>query len=292
MTEVIRERAPRRIPLPRLSRSQIRRFVTYVILTAVAIIWIYPLVWMLSSSFKPMAEFFTSLSLIPQTWDFQNYVNAWAGASIGHNFINSVIVTCSGVVIVLLLSSTMGYVLGRYRFPGKRLFIGLLGLLAFIPQGYTIVPIFDLISNMHLDGNLFGIILAQSGSAHIIIILLFAGYFAQIPKELEEAAIVDGAGFVRIFWQIMLPLAKPVIATGVILQFITSWNDFLIPLVLTLAQPGLRTLAVGIYFLQGVNEVQWTEMAAASVIALAPVVVVFLAMQRYFINGIAAAVKG
>ncbi len=292
MTTVIRERGPRRIALPRLSRSQIRRYVTYVILTAVAIIWIYPLVWMLSSSFKPMAEFFTSLSLIPQIWDFQNYVNAWTGASIGQNFINSVIVTCSGVVIVLLLSSTMGYVLGRYRFPGKRVFIAVLGLLAFIPQGYTIVPIFDLISNMHLDGNLFGIILAQSGSAHIIIILLFAGYFAQIPRELEEAAIVDGAGFVRIFWRIMLPLAKPVIATGVILQFITSWNDFLIPLVLTLAQPSLRTLAVGIYFLQGVNEVQWTEMAAASVIALAPVVVVFLAMQRYFINGIAAAVKG
>lgn len=275
----------------RLSRRQVRHYITYIILTAVCVVWIYPLLWMVSSSLKPLGEFFSGLNLIPQQLDFQNYVDAWVQADIGHNFVNSVIVTVSGIIIVILVSSAMGYVLGRYRFPGKRIVIGGMAALVLVPQGYTIIPIFDLITTMHLDGNLFGIILAESGSAHIIIILLFTGYFAAIPKDLEEAAVVDGAGFFRVFWSIMLPLAKPVIATGVILQFMTSWNDFLIPLALTLAQPNLRTLTVGIYFLQGVNETQWTEIAAASTIALVPIAIVFLALQRYFINGMAAAVK-
>ncbi len=280
-----------RVRRGRLRRSQIRRYVTYVVLTAVCFIWIYPILWMLSSSIKPLGEFFSGLSLIPQQVDFQNYVQAWQQANIGPDFINSVIVSVSGVLIVLFVSSTMGYALGRYRFPGRKVILAFLGVLVFIPQTYTIIPIFDLITNMHLDGNLFGIILAESGSANIIIILLFAGYFSQIPKELEEAATVDGAGFFRTFWQIMLPVAKPVIATGIILQFIASWNDFLIPLVLTLSQPALRTVAVGVYFLQGVNEVNWTELSAASSIALLPVIIVFLFLQRYFVEGIAAAVK-
>jgi ABC-type glycerol-3-phosphate transport system permease component len=288
MTTAVRE--GRRRP-SMLRPGQMRRYLTYLVLTAVCFIWIYPLLWMLSSSFKVPGQFFQGLGLFPQEIDFFNYPNAWTQASIGTDFVNTLIITVSGVLIVLFVSSTMGYALGRYSFPGKRIVIGFLGVLVLIPQGYTIIPIFDLITAMHLDGNLFGIILAESGSAHIIIILLFAGYFAQIPRELEEAATVDGAGFLRTFWQVMLPLAGPVIATGIILQFIASWNDFLIPLVLTLAQPALRTVAVGVYFLQGVNQTNWSELSAASTISLLPVVVVFLLFQRYFINGMAAAVK-
>jgi raffinose/stachyose/melibiose transport system permease protein len=279
------------LALPRPTRRQLRHSVTYAVLTAVCFVWVYPILWMFSSSLKSLGEFFSGLGLIPRQLDFDNYTLAWQQANIGPNFLNSVIVSIAGVIVVLFISSTMGYVLGRYSFPGRKLVFGILGALVFIPQTYTIIPIFDLITRMHLDGNLLGIILAESGSAHIIIILLFAGYFAQIPREVEEAAIIDGAGFVRVFWQIMVPLAKPVIATGIILQFIASWNDFLIPLVLTLARPALRTVAVGVYFLQGVNEVNWPELSAASSIALLPVIVVFLLLQRYFVEGISAAVK-
>ena len=291
-------RAPMRaVPLlgwlapPRLTRRQLRHYVTYAVLTIVCFIWIYPILWMFSSSLKTLGEFFSGLGLVPTHPDFENYVLAWQQANIGATFLNSVIVSISGVLIVLFISSTMGYVLGRYSFPGRKLVFGALGVLIFIPQTYTIIPIFDLITKMHLNGNLLGIILAESGSAHVIIILLFAGYFAQIPREVEEAAICDGAGFVRIFVSIMLPLAKPVIATAIILQFIASWNDFLIPLVLTLSQPALRTVAVGVYFLQGVNQVNWPELSAASSIALLPVIIVFLVLQRYFVEGMSAAVK-
>jgi ABC-type glycerol-3-phosphate transport system permease component len=276
---------------PRLTRRQLRHYITYAVLTIVCLIWVYPILWMFSSSLKTLGEFFSGLGLVPTHPDFDNYALAWQQANIGPAFLNSVIVSISGVLIVLFISSTMGYVLGRYSFPGRTLVFAALGALVFIPQTYTIIPIFDLITKMHLDGNLMGIILAESGSAHVIIILLFAGYFAQLPREIEEAAICDGAGFVRIFVSIMLPLAKPVIATAIILQFIASWNDFLIPLVLTLAQPALRTVAVGVYFLQGVNEVNWPELSAASSIALLPVILVFLMLQRYFVEGMSAAVK-
>ena len=275
----------------RLKPGQLRRLVTYVILSVVCLIWIYPFLWMMSASVKSNNEIFAGLGLIPSEWHWQNFAYAWEEADIGGYFMNTVAVSFGGVLIVLVTTSMMGYVLGRYSFPGKRLVIGLLGLLVFLPQGYTIIPIFDLINKLHLSGSLLGIILAESGSAHIIMILLFAGYFRQLPKELEESALVDGAGFLRIFLRIFLPLSKPVVATTIILQFIASWNDFLIPLVLTLSQPSLRTLAVGVYSFQGENLTDWSSMAAASTISIMPVVIVFLLLQRYFIEGVAGAVK-
>lgn len=274
-----------------LTRGQVQRLITYVVLTLVCFVWIYPFLWMMSAAVKSNTDIFSGLGLIPKQWHWENFGYAWDGADIGGYFLNTVTVSVGGVLIVLFTTSTMGYVLGRYTFPGKRLIIGLLGVLVFLPQGYTIIPIYDLISRLNLSGNLLGIILAESGSAHIIMILLFAGYFRQLPSELEESAVMDGAGFVRIFWRIMLPLSKPVIATTIILQFIASWNDFLIPLVLTLSQPSLRTLAVGVYSFQGENLTDWADMAAASTIAVIPVVIVFLCLQRYFIEGVAGAVK-
>ncbi len=136
--------------------------------------------------------------------------------------------------------------------------IALFALTVFLPEGYTIIPIFELVTRLGLANSLLGVTLAQSGGANVVLVLLFAGYFAQLPKELEEAAIVDGAGFFRVFWQIMLPLAKPVIATTIILQFMHSWNAFLQPLVLTLSRPDLRTLAVGIYAFQGEFFTDWS----------------------------------
>jgi len=268
-----------------------RRLITTVVLIPVCLIWIYPFLWMLSASVKPNGKVFAGLGLFPTKWFFSNYSDAWKSAHIGRYFVNTLAVTVGAVIIVLITTSTMGYVLGRFSFPGKKLILGVLGALVFLPQGYTIIPILDLVTALHLTGNLFGIILAESGTAHIIQVLLFAGYFRQLPNELEESATMDGAGFFRIFFRIFLPLSKPVIATTIILQIIASWNDFLIPLVLTASQPNLRTLAVGIYSFQGANATNYSNMAAASAISLLPVIIIFLMLQRHFIEGIAGAVK-
>lgn len=185
----------------------------------------------------------------------------------------------------------IGYVLGRYAFPGKRIILGLFIAHAFLPEGYTVIPVFTLINKLGLGNSLLGVTLAESGSAHIVQILLFTGFFSQLPKDLEEAAIMDGADFFRIFAQVMLPLTKSVVATAIILQFLQSWNDFFLPLVLTLSRPDLRTLAVGMFAFQGEYFTDWSGMAAAATISLLPLIIVFLALQRFFVEGLTGAVK-
>ena len=275
-----------------IKATRMREIVTSIILTPFALIWVYPFLWMVSAALKTNNEIFRAgTNLLPKALAFENFERAWVQANISQYFINTVTIAVGSVLIVLATTSMMGYVLGRYSFPGRRLVVGIFVATVFLPKGYTIIPVFDLIHSLGLNGTLTGVILAQSGGAHVIFILLFAGYFGQLPKELEEAAIVDGAGFLRVFLQIMLPLAKPVMATVVIMQLIASWNDFLLPLVLTLPTPELRTLSVGMYAFRGEYFIDWSGMAAAATISIIPIILVFLAMQRYFIEGIAGAVK-
>jgi raffinose/stachyose/melibiose transport system permease protein len=265
--------------------------ITHVVLIPICILWIYPFLWMLSAGFKTDQEIYSGLSLIPESLRWENFQRAWTVARIGEYFVNTVIVTLGSIAIVLFSVALMGYVLGRYQFPGKKLVIAIFAVTIFLPEGYTIIPIVELLQRLQLTNSLAGVTLAQSGGAHVIMVLLFAGYFAQLPNELEEAAVIDGASFLRVFWEIMLPLAKPVIATTIILQFMSSWNAFLQPLVLTLSRSDLRTLAVGMYAFQGQYSTDWSGMAAASTISLAPIIIVFLFLQRYFIEGIAGSVK-
>jgi ABC-type glycerol-3-phosphate transport system permease component len=269
-----------------------REIVTTLVLLPICFLWLYPFLWMVSASLKTDSEIFGSVDLIPEVPQWENYARAWYEANIGPYFWNTVIITVASVAIVTVTTAMIGYVLGRYSFPGKRIIVVAFIATLFLPEGYTIIPVFELISRLGLSGSLWGIILAESGGAHVIMIFLFAGYFRQLPNELEEAAKLDGAGFVRTFWQVMLPLAKPAIATAIILSLMRVWNSFLIPLVLTLARPDLRTLAVGVYSFQGENLSDWSGMAAASTISLLPIVLVFLLLQKYFVEGIAGAVRG
>jgi ABC-type glycerol-3-phosphate transport system permease component len=277
----------------RLKRSErLALIVGVFILAPIALVWIYPFVWVFSSSLKSNAEIFGSLNPFTSTLRLDNYLRAWHEAEMGRYLLNTVFVTGMSILISVTVNALLGYVLGRYTFPGKKIIYVLLALVVFLPQGYTVIPIFDLIDNLGLSGSLWGITLAEAGGVSVIVVLLFAGYFAQLPKELEEAATMDGAGFLRIFARIYLPLAKPVIATAIILQFMHAWNDFLLPLVLTLSQPDLRTLAVGIYSLQNQYFSDWGMMSAASTIALLPIIIVFIVLQKYFIESFSGAVKG
>jgi raffinose/stachyose/melibiose transport system permease protein len=261
------------------------------VLTVICAAWIYPFLWVVSAALKTNQEVFAGPGLIPSALHLENFVRAWSQARIGQYFVNTTIIAVSAVAIVVVTTGMMGYVLGRYTFPGKRIIIGLFVATVFLPEGYTIIPIFDLINRLQLNNSLLGVILAESGGAHVIYILLFAGFFSQLPQDLHEAAIIDGAGFVRIFAQIMLPLAGPIVATTTILQFMSSWNSFFLPLVLTLSRPDLRTLGVGMFAFQGEYFSDWTGMAAAATLALVPIIALFLVLQRHFVEGIAGAVK-
>lgn len=255
--------------------------------------WVYPFIWMVSGSVKPPAEFFSNgLSLVARHPTTANFSRAWSLGSFGTYFINTVIISVAVVVIVVLVSSMAGLALGRGHMPGRKLIVGGLVLTMFLPHGYTIIPVFVLVNALHLNNTLVGVVLAESGPAHIVSILLFMGFFAKLPAEIEEAAIMDGTGYVKMYVRIFMPMARPVIGTVVLFTFIEAWNAFFIPLVFTLAAPNLRTLGVGVYVFFGQYGTDWGAIAAASVISVIPMIIVFLFVQKTFVEGIAGAIKG
>ncbi|SEE28253.1 carbohydrate ABC transporter permease [Ruania alba] len=285
-------------PAPRPGRRSswkrsLRLLPTHVVLIAICLAWTYPFVWMVSTAFKPASEVFTNgLSIVPENATLENFIRAWDTANFGQYTINSIVVAVGAAGLTVAMAALAGYALGRGAMPGKKLVVGVLVVTMFLPKGYTILPVFILVNLLGLNNTLFGVVLAETGSVGVVAILLYMGYFSQIPKELEESAIVDGAGYWRIFLKIMLPLAMPVSATVFIFNFIGAWQAFLIPLVFTLGAPELRTTGVGMYSFFGENSIDWTGLAAGAVISVVPIIIVFLFMQRYFIEGIAGAVKG
>lgn len=261
-------------------------------LAGAAFLWIYPFLWMVSASLKDQLEVFASgLGLLPDKPIWANYQRAWTEASFGKYLLNTVIVTVATVVIVVVRCAMAGYVLARYNFAGRKVVLTVLIATLFVPTGYTIIPVVEVSQKLGLLNSLTGMVLALSGGAHVASVLLYMGYFRQLPRELEEAAIVDGAGFLSLFFRVMMPMAIPITATVTLMTFLATWNAFFLPLVFSFSRPDLRTLSVGMLAFVGENSVDWSGMAAAAVISLLPVVLLFVLLQRYFVEGIAGAVK-
>jgi ABC-type glycerol-3-phosphate transport system permease component len=273
----------------------LRRLPWWLAAAALAIgclIWIYPFLWMVAASLKTSAEVFTKgLDLLPGNPQWENYERAWDDAQFAKYLLNTVIVTVCTVVVVVVRCAMAGYAIARHDFRGRRIVMGVLIATLFVPAGYTIIPLVDLAQRLGMLNSLTGMVLAMSGAAHVAAILLYVGYFRGIPKELTESALLDGAGFATVFFRIMLPLAKPVTATVTVLTFLSTWNAFFLPLVFTFSRPDLRTVSVGMLAFVGENTTDWSGMAAAATISLLPVVALFIALQRYFVEGIAGAVK-
>ncbi len=255
-------------------------------------IWIYPFIWLISASLKRQPEIFgKGLSLLPDQPIWENYARAWTEVGFADYMINTVLITVGTVVLIVIRSALAGYVLGRCDFPGKKGLIAVFLITFFLPEGYTIIPVTQLTDQLGLLNTHAGVILGLGAGGHVAATLLYAGYFRSLPKELEECARVDGAGPLTIFARVFLPLAWPVTATVIILQFLAAWNSYLLPLVFTLSQPDLRTLAVGMTAFIGEYGTDYPGLAAAAVISLAPVIGVFIALQRQFVESVAGAVK-
>lgn len=275
-----------------MTKRKIIPFFIHAFLLIVAFVWIYPFLWMISASFKTQNDFFASgLSLIPKEIVFDNFIRAWNNANFSQYFLNSIVVTVSVVFIVLISSSCAGYVLGRYAFVGKQVALSIFVASITIPLVFTVIPVYEMLKTMGLNQSLLGLILAESGGGQVVFLMLFSSFFAQLPMEMEEAAKIDGCGFWKTYTKVMFPLAKPIIVTVVIMQFIWTWNSFLLPLIITLNKPSIRTLAVGMYALKGENVVDWTGISAGATISILPVIIIFIALQKYFVDGIAGAVK-
>jgi raffinose/stachyose/melibiose transport system permease protein len=274
-------------------RSRFLRYnlITVPILLIIGFIWVYPFLWAISGAFKTQIGLFTSgANLIPTQLDLSNFPRAWVTAGFSQYFFNTVLYSSASTLIELIKSALCGYVLARYRFPGRNLLYMLIVGTLFVPLASIVLPQFLVVESLGLLNTQAGVILAFSGAAGALYVLLFTNFFKGVPEELFDAARVDGAGFVRLF-RLVFPLARPVIATVIIFNFIATWNDFNIPLIYTLSAPDLRNLAVGMFAFQGENSFDWTGFAAGTVLSFVPVLLVFLCFQGYFVRGLAGAVK-
>jgi ABC-type glycerol-3-phosphate transport system permease component len=275
----------------KLNRLERLNLVTSIILVIVCLIWLYPFMWPIFSAFKSSGEMFRAgWRLWPQQWTLDNFVRAWSKAQFNRYLINSLVYTICSTSISVGVSALAGYVLARYKFPGSRFIQLLIMAMVFLPTATSILPVFDLMQKLGLLNTPFAIILALSGGVGFSTIL-FQGYFKNIPQDLYDAAMVDGANYPQQF-RLVLPLAQPIIATTVIMSFNSAWQDYFTPLVFTLGRPELRTLSVGLRAFTGQYTVDISGFAAATTISILPIIIVFIIFQRQFVNGLAGAVKG
>lgn len=280
------------VPKDNKRKITVGEIFTHIFLLCCSVVWLYPIVWTILSSFKPQKEFFKDrLSLIPDTFTLENYIRVWSKASFGTYFLNSVIVTVCSVALVLVMTNMTGYVLGRYRFMGRGVLMAVFLSSICIPLVSTLIPVYQIVKTMGLMGTKLGLILSGAGGAHVVFLLLFSSYYSTIPRDLEDAAAIDGCGFLGTYLRVMMPLSSPINTTVIIMESVWTWNAFQLPLILTLNNPAARTLAVGLYAFKGENTVDWTGICAGGAIAMVPIIIIFIAFQKYFINGMAGAVK-
>jgi putative chitobiose transport system permease protein len=254
----------------------------YVLLMGIAFVMLFPLLWLISTSFKSPAEdiFQFPPQLFPTQPTWQNFVTVWQNNPFGQYLFNSIMVATLAVSLNLLFCSLAAYPFARLDFRGKELlFAGVISTIM-IPFQIVMIPLYILTVQLGLKNTYLGIIFPDIASAFGIFLLRQA--FMGVPKELEEAARMDGCSELGLWWNIMLPAIRPALVTLAIFVFIGSWSDFLWPLIV-LDRPEYYTLPLGVANLAGTFSLDWRLIAAGSVISIAPILLLFLFVQRYIV---------
>jgi ABC-type glycerol-3-phosphate transport system permease component len=264
-----------------------------VVLIAGAAIMVTPFLYMISTSFKAQAYVLTvPPQFIPNPATLGNYAQVLTTDDFGLYFINSLFVAVVSTALSVLISSMMAFAFARFDFPGRELIFRVLLIGLVVPGMMLILPQFVLAKNLALLDSFAGLIVFYVAGSLALNTFLLRGFFAAIPAELDQAMQMDGANAWTRFWRLAIPLAKPALGTATIFTFLASWDEFAWALTI-INDPNLRTLPIAIALFQGQNATQWGLVFAASLLAVIPVIVVFLVFQRYFVQGLAAgALKG
>ncbi|MDQ3929427.1 MAG: carbohydrate ABC transporter permease [Chloroflexota bacterium] len=262
--------------------------VNYTILTLLALIFVLPLLWMLSTSLKPKSQWFAAtIEWIPRTFTLENYTKIFNNSQtpIERWFVNSIVVATVTTILILAVDALAAYAYARMEFRWRNQIFGLLLATLFLPGIMFLVPNFVTIANFGLLNNYAGVIIP--GLAGVFGVFFLRQFFTSLPKELEEAAQIDGATTFQTFYKIVLPLSKPALATLGIITFLASWNDFLWPL-LVLKDRNLQTLPPGLRTLQGAYTSEYGLMMAGAVIVAIPVLIIYIALQRFIVASVAS----
>ncbi|MBN2908460.1 sugar ABC transporter permease [Polycladomyces sp. WAk] len=272
----------------RLKRA-VGLWMTYAVLLIMMVISVYPILWVIGSSLNPGTSLFSS-TLIPKHATFDHYV--WLFTSPDSQYLtwykNTLIIAALNAIASVILTMGTAYAFSRYRFVGRKHGLAFFLVLQMFPSMMTMVAIYVLLNMLNLLDSYWGLLLVYAGAQIPFNTWLVKGYFDTIPRSLDEAAKIDGAGHNTIFFRIMLPLARPVIALVALFNFTGPMTDFLLPQIV-LTSPEKKTLAVGLFgFIYDQFGKNFTLFAAGSVLIAVPIAVLFLALQRFFIAGLTA----
>jgi ABC-type glycerol-3-phosphate transport system permease component len=268
-----------------LKHQSIRAF-GYLVLTVVSIVCVFPLLWVVITSLRTPDSAFGQ-SFIPTAAEFtvKAYRQAFSTAGIGGGLVNSLIVTAGTIVGVLIVATLAGYGFARFKFLGRRaIYIMILSTLM-VPGAAIIIPLFLELKDFSLLNSLQGLILIYIATSVPFAVVLMRGFFERVPEALADAARIDGAGEIAVFWRVMLPLVRPAVLTLAVFQFLISWNEFLMAETF-LQSPKLLTLQPRVYAIVGQYSTNWALLSAAVVISVIPVVILYVVLQRRFVAGL------
>ncbi|SIR57629.1 MULTISPECIES: carbohydrate ABC transporter permease [unclassified Paenibacillus] len=264
----------------------------YLCLSLWALTTIYPLIWIINNSFKSSDEVMDNSFKLAIPPDKLNYTNAFESISIGRAYANSLIMSVSVVVLVLIVAGLAAYILSRFKFRGRNLINSLLVATLLIPTFATVVPVYELLIKWKVVNTYFGLILPQTAGNLSFAILVIAGYLATIPKELEEAAFIDGCNRFNMFTKIFLPVGRPVFASTSIFVFLWSYND-LFSAIIFVNKDSVRPIVALLAQISSQYGTDFGLMAAAVVLTVIPVLIVYLFIQKYIEKGMTeGAIKG
>lgn len=273
------------------ARRIVARTVVGVLLAAYGLVSVYPFLWMVSAAFKDQIEVVRGGHLIPDNPTLQTFADTWNELHFFDFFLNSLLVTGYTVVLTLVIYAAAGYAFAVLRFPGRGFLQKLFVSLLFVPGITVMLPIVLLEDKMRILGTHWGLVLPFVNGGAPLSILLMTGAFMAVPGELRDAARVDGANELRIFTRVYLPLSQPALITVALLTAIPTWNEFLLTRV-SLNDPSTYTLPLGLQTLSAENVPHYNNLMAGALIVVIPVILLFLSLQRYFVNGLVGAVKG
>lgn len=259
----------------------------YMALVGFVFVMMFPFLWMSASSIKPATELFGETAFTPLTKHptFENYVSVFLDYPFLRYLWNSTVVSTVTTVYTVIVAAFAAYAIARLQFKGKSVILGVVLSVSMFPQIAVISPIYIFLKNLGLTNSYLGLIIPYTTITLPLSIWILVTFFRKIPFELEEAAKMDGAGFMRTLWKVTFPLAVPGVFTTAILVFIAAWNEFLFSLTINTADP-YKTVPVGIAMFQGQFTIPWGEIAAATVVVTIPLVVLVLVFQRRIVSGL------
>jgi multiple sugar transport system permease protein len=256
----------------------------YILIVLLLLIYLFPILWQLSTSLKNSSEVFSGYNLIPKKITFENYLTIWSRFNLQQYLFNTATVALFVLLGTLVSCALAGYAFGQLRFPGKDILFYLYLATMMVPGAVTLIPAYYIILKLNWANTYYALIVPfLFGNAFGT--FLMRQFFMTLPKELSESATIDGAGYFQTWWRIMLPLSKPALATLGVMTLVWQWNSFIWPLVVTQSQ-SLKVLSVGLSDFRIYNTVQWNALMAAVMIAIIPMLIILIIAQKLFIKGI------